>query len=697
MEEYLVPLVTPCVYYCPNVVSTTEAEEYYTTLKKEVPWTKTSKINRWVALYEENDANDYKYRDAPGQQTSQPFSDAILFIKQKVEELYEKHTGTKVEFNTCLANFYENGEQRIGWHTDREEIGRTTPIASVSLGATRSFLLRHQINGVSDRASVDLESGSVVFMENICQKEYLHSIPRQTEITEGRINLTFRCKTEHTPGEEEHERRDRWLQNISNTNIEEENGSMLNLQSSHHGIKFFGDDAKTDFSSDNPTVLYTCRCNIGMECHLAAELSELLHDEEQTYEIVARPWGIAGYVAVVAESSTSTIESQKHLVAKLFQLRSALYVMEYHDHFSLDDVPPSVPSMEEGEGEKKKKKSSEPVVDGEALYQFYKKRLESNQTQIPDIANATTKTTFRVTSERIGGGHQFRSPDVEYEIGGALSEFYTSSQPKMQDYDINVRVDVICDHVIVGTQLNVVDLSLRQKQLPYRNSVTLKTNLAYVMLRLANIEKKSTNDGSFLLVDPFCGAGTILLEAMDITGGVGMRTVGMDVSRRALNGAAENARTLGYNEDTCSFHCCDARGIRRHVEVDTADAVVSNLPWGVRTGQNQGVQDLQQMYEVFLRTSWYCLKPGGRVVMLVLRGLQMMRILRKLAGRYAILKIFVVRTSNNLPCIVVAEKLVEDTMHESIKQQLNYMSSFINISTEMYHAINMEEIEDKNE
>eukprot|EP00957_Ditylum_brightwellii_P110642 8438437-Ditylum_brightwellii.AAC.1 len=73
MEEYLVPLVTPCVYYCPNVVSTTEAEEYYTTLKKEVPWTKTSKINRWVALYEENDANDYKYRDAPGQQTSQPF------------------------------------------------------------------------------------------------------------------------------------------------------------------------------------------------------------------------------------------------------------------------------------------------------------------------------------------------------------------------------------------------------------------------------------------------------------------------------------------------------------------------------------------------------------------------------------------------------------------------------------------------
>ena len=80
------------------------------------------------------------------------------------------------------------------WHTDREEIGRATPIASVSLGATRTFLLRHKLNGMSDRASVEMEAGSVLYMENVCQTEYLHSVPKQSEVAGGRINLTFRCK-----------------------------------------------------------------------------------------------------------------------------------------------------------------------------------------------------------------------------------------------------------------------------------------------------------------------------------------------------------------------------------------------------------------------------------------------------------------------------------------------------------------------
>ena len=49
-----------------------------------------------------------------------------------------------------------------------EEIGRSTPIASVSLGAPRRFLLR----GMSDRedcAAITLASGSLTIMENECQ------------------------------------------------------------------------------------------------------------------------------------------------------------------------------------------------------------------------------------------------------------------------------------------------------------------------------------------------------------------------------------------------------------------------------------------------------------------------------------------------------------------------------------------------
>ena len=140
------------------------------------------------------------------------------------------------------------------------------------------------------------------------------------------------------------------------------------------------------------------------------------------------------------------------------------------------------------------------------------------------------------------------------------------------------------------------------------------------------------------------------------------------------------------------------------------------VPWGVQTGKNV---DLQAIYEIVLRTAWYCLKPGGRFVMLVLRGtkmlwllwwwwwslslwllplisqpvvlpccsvpgLQMMRILRKLSGRYKLLSIQVVRTTNNMPCVVVVEKLEHDLVHETLKHQLYDMSQYVNISPEMY-------------
>lgn len=81
--------------------------------------------------------------------------------------------------------------------------------------------------------------------------------------------------------------------------------------------------------------------------------------------------------------------------------------------------------------------------------------------------------------------------------------------------------------------------------------------------------------------------------------------------------------------------------------------------------------------------------------MLVLRGLQMIRILRKLGGRYKILSVSIVRTTNNLPSLIVIEKIGQDTLVDSVKNQLGYMSQFVNFSKEMYSAINNETIDSK--
>ena len=80
--------------------------------------------------------------------------------------------------------------------------------------------------------------------------------------------------------------------------------------------------------------------------------------------------------------------------------------------------------------------------------------------------------------------------------------------------------------------------------------------------------------------------------------------------------------------------------------------------------------------------------------MLVLRGLQVTRIVRKLSGRYKLLSVNVVRTTNNLPCIVVIEKLAVDKLRESIKGQLAYLNKYVSVSPDIYQAIHNEDIDE---
>jgi tRNA G10 N-methylase Trm11 len=511
--------------------------------------------------------------------------------------------------------------------------------------------------GYDDKTTISLSSGSLIIMENECQLKYLHSIPKQPNVTEGRINLTFRCKTAHTAGEEEHERRDKWLERMTDIVESAQNNQSYDIEYGTLTNSYVFGDGIESRPVSKEQVACLVKTNVGAECYTAAEILEVL--DENMWKVAPRPWETAGYVALMP------IERAQELpLMELLELRSAHHVLQFHDCFDLSDIHPNTSA-----------------ITGEQLYQFYKQRLVDKTVDIPCLHD---KIGFRVSCERIGGPHTFRAPEVEFEVGGALSEFYKNIKPKMEDFDVEIRVDVIGNKVVIGTQLNVGELS-RRHFVRFRNGVTIKCNLAYILLRCANIRPGN------LILDPFCGSGTILLEALEMTHRR-VRCIGLDISRRSAKGARENADAVNYGPDLCDIFCADARAIRKYVKNDSVDAIVTNLPWGVMTG-NKNVNDLQSMYEIFLRTAWYVLKDKGRIVMFVLRGLQLTRIIRKLGGRYRLLRCNVIRTTNNLPCIVVVEKLATDALNNSIKGQLAYMSQFVNVSKEMYHAIHMEDID----
>ena len=97
------------------------------------------------------------------------------------------------EFNGCLLNLYRHGEDRMGWHADDEpEIDQHSPIASLSLGASRDFQLRHRHDKGQQTVSINLADGDLLIMEPGCQPNWHHSIPQRRRIRTMRINLTFR-------------------------------------------------------------------------------------------------------------------------------------------------------------------------------------------------------------------------------------------------------------------------------------------------------------------------------------------------------------------------------------------------------------------------------------------------------------------------------------------------------------------------
>ncbi len=96
-------------------------------------------------------------------------------------------------FNSVLVNLYRDGQDSVGWHADNEaEIDQTMPIASLSVGAERSFKIR-PVGFMGSIASVVLGDGDLLVMPPGAQATHQHHVPKTKRPVGPRLNFTFRC------------------------------------------------------------------------------------------------------------------------------------------------------------------------------------------------------------------------------------------------------------------------------------------------------------------------------------------------------------------------------------------------------------------------------------------------------------------------------------------------------------------------
>lgn len=166
---------------------------------KNINWThdqikmfgKSVFVPRYSAWYGDKNAA-YSYSGLKLQPNA--WNEKLLFIKSHIEKLIntEKIEEENIIFNSVLMNWYRDGQDSMGWHSDNEkELGQNPVIASVNFGATRRFLLR-RIEHKQEKIEIALQNGSLLIMEGELQHFWQHAIPKESKIKENRINLTFR-------------------------------------------------------------------------------------------------------------------------------------------------------------------------------------------------------------------------------------------------------------------------------------------------------------------------------------------------------------------------------------------------------------------------------------------------------------------------------------------------------------------------
>jgi putative N6-adenine-specific DNA methylase/tRNA (guanine6-N2)-methyltransferase len=222
-----------------------------------------------------------------------------------------------------------------------------------------------------------------------------------------------------------------------------------------------------------------------------------------------------------------------------------------------------------------------------------------------DVPPMATAGTFRVTTVR-RGDHDFTSIDVQREAGAGLEAHYGTAVD-LEEYDAEVRVDVHDNLCLVSVQHTREALSRRQARL-FQPRAALKPNVAYALLRLAHLDAPPA-----VVLDPFCGSGTILWEAG--AHWPDARLLGNDWNEETLDGARENANAQGLTDRVTFFendvwYLAETMGDRR------ADLIVTNPPFGVRLASSM---DFRPFYRRVLQQFRAVLRPDGRVVLLVLR------------------------------------------------------------------------------
>ncbi|MFO7848473.1 MAG: methyltransferase domain-containing protein [Spirochaetia bacterium] len=260
--------------------------------------------------------------------------------------------------------------------------------------------------------------------------------------------------------------------------------------------------------------------------------------------------------------------------------------------------------------------------------------------RIPKLLGAES---FRVRCDR-RGNHTFKSPEVERLVGKILQNRY-GTPVDLENPGCDVRVDIFGTHLFAGIRLSD-EKSVRRFDKFFHQRISTRSVVAYGMLNLSGILSKPGP-----LVDPFCGSGTILLEAADLLPDITL--FGCDIHEEAVEGTRENLRRLGA-DSRAHISQGDARRLSEVFPPNSAAYLVTDPPLGIRMGKQI---NFYPFYSNILEEAELVLQKEGRLLLLSSRHRKQLNHAVRNNGNFKILHVRVIEYGGIYPALFLLQRI----------------------------------------
>ncbi|HVN89577.1 MAG TPA: methyltransferase domain-containing protein, partial [Candidatus Binataceae bacterium] len=206
---------------------------------------------------------------------------------------------------------------------------------------------------------------------------------------------------------------------------------------------------------------------------------------------------------------------------------------------------------------------------------------------------------FRVIA-RVVGDHEFRRTEFQRAVERGIEERSDHAWRLVADEaDVEFWATLIEDEIFLTLRLS--DETMRQRDYKAAHIPgSLRPSVAAAMALLSRPQPDDT------VLDPFCGAGTILIERAHLERY--KLLIGGDLDRAALEAARTN---IGPRYKPIELHNWDAASIP--MPDRSISRIVTNLPWGVKHGSHA---DNRRLYPRLFKEFSRLIAPDGVIVML---------------------------------------------------------------------------------